>query len=58
MKFEIYKDKAGEWRWRLRSRNNEIIAVSSESYTRKETALASIDLVQGTTRKTDVHYLR
>ncbi len=58
MKFEIYKDKAGEWRWRLRSRNHEIIAVSSESYKRKETALASIDLVQGTTRKTDVHYLR
>ena len=58
MHFEIYKDKAGEWRWRLRSRNNEIVAVSSESYTRKETALASVDLVQGTTRKTDVHYLR
>jgi uncharacterized protein YegP (UPF0339 family) len=58
MKFEIYKDRAGEWRWRLRSGNEKIIAVSSESYKRKETALASIDLVQGTTRKTDVHYLR
>jgi uncharacterized protein YegP (UPF0339 family) len=58
MKFEIYKDRAGNWRWRLRSRNNKIVAVSSESYTRKEAALASIDLVQGTTRKTEVHYLR
>lgn len=58
MKFEIYKDRTGGWRWRLRSKNNKIVAVSSESYTRKEKALASIDLVQGTTRKTDVHYLR
>ncbi len=30
-KFEVYKDKAGEFRFRLKARNGEIIAVS-ESY--------------------------
>ena len=25
-KFQIFKDKAGEYRWRLRANNNEIIA--------------------------------
>lgn len=58
MRFEIYKDRTGEWRWRLRGKNRKIIAVSSESYKRKDGALGGIDLVQGTTRKTDVHYLR
>ena len=29
--FEIYKDKVGEWRWRLKAANNEIIA-TSEGY--------------------------
>lgn len=32
MKFEIYKDKRGEWRWRLKARNGKILAVSSEGY--------------------------
>lgn len=33
-KFEIYTDKAGEYRFRLKARNGEIIAVS-EGYTAK-----------------------
>ncbi len=31
--FFIYKDSRGEYRWRLRDNNNEIIAVSGEGYT-------------------------
>jgi len=34
MKFEVYEDAAGEWRWRLKAANNQIIAVSGEGYTR------------------------
>jgi uncharacterized protein YegP (UPF0339 family) len=31
--FYIYRDRAGEWRWRLRAAgNNEIIADSAEGY--------------------------
>ena len=33
-KFELYQDKAGEYRFRLKARNGEIIAVS-EGYTAK-----------------------
>lgn len=33
-KFEIYRDKAGEWRWRLIARNGKIVADSGEGYKR------------------------
>lgn len=29
---EIYKDKPGQWRWRLKAANNKILCESSESY--------------------------
>ena len=32
MKFEVYQDKRGEWRWRLRARNGRQIAASGEGY--------------------------
>lgn len=32
MKFVIYEDKAGEWRWRLRAGNNRLVADSGEGY--------------------------
>jgi len=35
MKFHIYRDKAGEYRWRLVARNGRIRADSGEGYTRK-----------------------
>jgi uncharacterized protein YegP (UPF0339 family) len=44
--FYVYKDRAGEWRWRLRaSGNHKIIADSAESYVTKggaETAAARV----------------
>ena len=30
--FYVYKDVAGQWRWRFTAKNGKIIAVSSESY--------------------------
>jgi uncharacterized protein YegP (UPF0339 family) len=32
MKFQLYKDAAGEWRWRLRAKNGQVIATSGEGY--------------------------
>lgn len=32
MKFDIYQDKKGEWRWRLRAANHRIVADSGEGY--------------------------
>lgn len=38
MKPVFYKDKAGEWRWRLVAANGETVADSGEGYTRKWSA--------------------
>jgi len=41
-KFEIYKDKAGEFRWRLTHTNGQIIADSGQGYKAKEDAVKGI----------------
>ncbi len=46
MKFHVYKDAKGEWRWRLTAKNGRIIADSGEGYRRKATAVkACINLI-------------
>ncbi|SDZ97963.1 Uncharacterized conserved protein YegP, UPF0339 family [Haloplanus vescus] len=37
-RFELYEDKGGEYRWRLRHRNGNAIASSGEGYTRRHNA--------------------
>ncbi len=44
-KFELYTDKAGEFRFRLKATNGEIIAVS-EGYVAKPSALNGIESVK------------
>ncbi len=44
-KFEIYTDKKGEFRFRLKAANGEIIAVS-EGYTSKSSCLNGIESVK------------
>ena len=44
--FELYKDKAGEWRWRLRHQNTNIIADSGEGYQTRVGALNGINSVK------------
>ena len=44
-KFEMYADKAGEFRFRLKARNGEIIAVS-EGYKAKASCLNGIESVK------------
>ncbi len=45
-KFEVYKDGKGEYRWRLRTGNGQVIATSGEGYTRRANALGGIQAVQ------------
>lgn len=49
-KFEIYKDKAGEYRFRLKAVNGEIIA-ASEGYRTKKSCLNGIRSVKRNVRK-------
>lgn len=44
-KFEIYSDKAGEFRFRLKARNGQVIAVS-EGYTSKANCKNGIESVK------------
>ena len=45
MYYQIYQGSAGEWRWRLRAANHQIIA-SGEGYHNKTDCLAVINLVK------------
>lgn len=45
MRYQIYQDKAGEYRWRLRASNHAIIATGSEGYVQKKSCLRGIQLV-------------
>ena len=44
--FELYKDRLGEFRWRLRHENRQIIADSGEGYTTKANAINGINSVK------------
>lgn len=52
-KFELYQDKAGFYRFRLKARNGEIIAVS-ESYTGKAGCLNGIDSVRRNAQSAEI----
>lgn len=43
-KFEVYKDKAGEYRFRLKAPNGEVIAIS-EGYRTKKSCMNGIESV-------------
>ena len=45
-KFELYRDRAGEYRFRLKARNGEIIAIS-DGYASRAGALSGIESVKG-----------
>jgi uncharacterized protein YegP (UPF0339 family) len=47
-KIVVYKDAAGEWRWRIRATNGEIIAASTEGYKTKDDVEANIIMLADT----------
>ena len=47
MRFELYRDAGGHWRWRLRTANGEVVADSAEGYARREDCEHGIALVKG-----------
>jgi hypothetical protein len=44
-KFEVYKDKAGEYRFRLKASNGQVIA-TGEGYSSKAACLNGVDSVK------------
>lgn len=47
MYFEVYKDKRGEYRWRLKSGNHQVVATPGEGFTTKQSCMKNIDVVKG-----------
>lgn len=46
MRFHVYADTGGYWRWRLLAANNRTIADSGEGYYNKQDCLSAIELVK------------
>lgn len=44
--FEIHKDAAGEWHWRLNAGNGAILATSAEGYRRRHVAVNAVEKVR------------
>jgi hypothetical protein len=44
--FEVYQDRASEWRWRLVASNGNIVADSAEGYVSKQGAKRGIQCVK------------
>ncbi len=57
MRFYIYKDDSGYWRWYLEAANHKKIAVSGESYENKSDCEIAIDLVKNTNLFTEILYI-
>jgi uncharacterized protein YegP (UPF0339 family) len=45
MKFIVYLDAVGEWRWHLRATNGRFVACSGEGFTRKADCAISIEMI-------------
>src|SRR5205085_11384180 len=44
--FEVYKDKSGDYRWRLRTANKNVVATSGQGYSDKRSCTDGIDSVK------------
>ncbi len=53
-KFELYTSSNGEFRWRLKSGNGQVIATSGEGYASKSGARNGIEAVQRDAAGADV----
>jgi uncharacterized protein YegP (UPF0339 family) len=52
--FEVYEDKAKEFRWRLKAPNGQVIASSSEGYKAKADCEKAIDSIKKGAAKAEV----
>lgn len=54
--WEIYKDDAGKYRWRLRGDNHRLVASSGESFSSKMSAEIAVLVVQDAATSTIVEH--
>jgi uncharacterized protein YegP (UPF0339 family) len=54
--FEIYKDKAGEFRWRLKTADGDILAVPEDAYKSEASAKKAVESIQKNAAKLKVEF--
>ncbi len=52
--FEIYRDRGGEWRWRLVHENGEILADSGQGYASRQKARQGVESVRNNAAEADI----
>ncbi|MFB6227619.1 MAG: HVO_2922 family protein [Halobacteriales archaeon] len=55
--FEVFRDRADEWRWRLVAPNGNIIADSGEGYRSKQGVRRGIDSVKRSAASAEIRIL-
>ena len=45
-RFEVYQDEEGEWRWRLRATNGQLLADAGEGFASRASVFRSIEAVR------------
>jgi amphi-Trp domain-containing protein len=53
-RFEVFRDRGGEWRWRLVHRNGNVVATSGEGYGRRRDARRGMESVMANATGADV----
>jgi len=53
--FEIFEDKAGKWRWRLRASNGELVAVPEQGFASKSGVVKALDVVRRNAAEAEGH---
>lgn len=46
-RINVYKDRSGNWRWRLLAPNGRKIGASTESYKKRKMAILNLSVVTG-----------
>jgi len=52
--FELYEDRTGEYRWRLRHDNGNVIADSGQGYASRQKARQGIESVRENARDAEI----
>lgn len=54
LRFQVYQDQAGEYRWRLVAGNGEVMGDGAEGYTLRKDVHRALDRVRGGTATAEV----
>jgi large subunit ribosomal protein L21 len=54
--FEIFEDKSGQWRWRLRAANGELVAIPEQGFASKAGVVKALEVVRRNVAEAEGHH--